>query len=136
MRICEVLGGAGLKSFVAVIQLKGISARMAIAADGLIQARALLGAVYGERSILNIREVGKAVQEQSLKPVKPSTGVIRPIKPKSGIIKPIKPVTPKQGMKMAQTDLKKSIKKRQRQAKAQKKIQTDYAKLADINRKP
>lgn len=136
MRICEVLGGDGLRSFVAVIRLKGISARMAIAADGLIQARALLGAVYGQRSILSIREVGKAVQEQSLKPVKPSTGVIRPIKPKSGIIKPIKPLTPKQGMKKSLADNKKVIKKKERKTKAIDRVRAAQNKLADINRKP
>jgi hypothetical protein len=137
MKISEVVGDR-LMSFVAVVRcdvdgMGSVTTQVEIRCDGLKQARYLLARVYGRGNVLSIRQT---VLEQSLEPIKPSPGVIPSIKPKSGIIKAIKPLTPKQYNKKSEADLKKWVKKKERQTKTQKKIQSDFAKLADINRGP
>jgi hypothetical protein len=103
-----------------------VTTQVEIRCDGLNQARYLLARLYGRGNVLSIRQT---VLEQSLKPIKPSTGVIPPIKP-------IKPLTPKQGMKKSLADNKRAIKKKERKTKAINRVRAAQLKLADINRQP
>ncbi|PUE35771.1 hypothetical protein [Limnohabitans sp. Jir72] len=137
MKISEVVGD-GLQSFVAVVRcavdgMGSVTIRVQIRCDGLIQARYLLTRLYGRG---NVQSVHQTVLEQSIKPIEPSTSVIRPIKPKSGIIKSIKPMTPKQGMKKSMADAKKAVKKKERKTKAINRVRVAQNHLADINREP
>ncbi len=137
MKISEIVGDR-LMSFVAVVRchvagMGSVTTRVEFRCDSLNQARYLLIRAYGRGNVLSIRQT---VLEQTLKPIKPSPGVIPPIKPKSGIIKSIKPMTPKQGMKKSLADNKKAIKKKERKTKAIDRVKVAQNKLADINRKP
>ncbi len=131
MRIDEVIGG--LQTFTARIRVAvdGMGSAvcvMSIRADGVSQARLLLAKCFGKSNVLSIRQV---VTEDESK-----TGVIAPIKPKKSVKRRIKPLTPKQGMKRAAADLKKSIKYKERKTKAQLQVSKAKNKLADINSKP
>lgn len=135
MRIDEVIGG--LQTFTARIRVAvdGMGSAvcvMSIRADGVSQARLLLAKCYGKSNVLSIRQV--VTEEESKTGV--SAGVIAPIKPKKSVKRKIKPLTPKQGMKRAAADLKKSIKYNERKNKAQLQVRKYQTKLADINSKP
>lgn len=135
MRINEVVGG--LQTFTARIRIAvdGMGAgvcEISIRAASASQARLLLAKCYGKSNVLSIRQV---VTEEGLK-TGVSAGVIAPIKPKKNTQRSIKPLTPKQGMKRAVADLKKSTKYNERKTKAQLQVRKYQTKLTDINRKP
>lgn len=131
MKIDEVI--RGLHQFIARVRVGGLTCEVGCQSGTLQQARTLLAKSYGAQNIICCVAVLDESEAESAKPIK-AIEPLKTIKPKSGVIKSIKPLTPKQGMKRAAAELKKSIKKKERKTKAQKKIQTDYAKLADINR--
>lgn len=137
MKIDEVI--RGLHQYIARVRVSGVICDVGIESGSIQQARSLLAKSYGAGSIIScvavLDESDTSSKPESPKPVKPIKP-LKPIKPKSGVIKPIKPLTPKQYNKKSSSDLKKWTKKKERQTKAQMKIQTDYAKLADITRKP
>ena len=133
MKIDEVI--RGLHQFIARVRIGGLICDVGLQSATVQQARALLAKSYGAQNIISCVSVLDESKAESAKPIKPIQP-LKPIKPKSGVIKSIKPLTPKQYKKKSEADLKKWVKKKERQTKTQKKIQSDFAKLADINRGP
>lgn len=133
MKIDEVI--RGLHQFIARVRIGGLICDVGLQSATVQQARALLAKSYGAQNIISCVSVLDESKAESAKPIKPIQP-LKPIKPKSGVIKSIKPLTPKQYNKKSEADLKKWVKKKERQTKTQKKIQSDYARLADINRGP
>jgi len=137
MRIDEII--RGLHQFVARVRINGLICDVGLQSGTVQQARSLLAKSYGAKNIIScvavLDESETSSKQESPKPIK-SIEPLKPIKPKSGVIKSIKPLTPRQYNKKSEADLKKWTKKKTRVTKAQKKIQTDYSKLADIIRKP
>ncbi|OYU10118.1 MAG: hypothetical protein CFE38_19130 [Comamonadaceae bacterium PBBC1] len=135
MRIDEVI--RGLHQFIARVRVGGLICDLGLQSATVQQARALLAKSYGAQNIISCVAVldESETSSESAKPIKPIEP-LKTIKPKSAVIKSIKPLTPKQYNKKSEADLNNWRKKKQRQTKAQKKIQSDYAKLADINRGP
>ncbi len=136
MKIDEIV--RGLHQFVARVRINGLICDVGLQSGTVQQARSLLAKLYGAQNIIScvaILDESDDKSSESGKPIKPIEP-LKPIKPKSGVIKSIKPLTPKKYNKKSEADLKKWTKKKTRVTKAQKKIQTDYSKLADITRKP
>lgn len=124
MRIDEVI--RGLHQFIARVRVNGLVCDIGIESATLQQARALLAKSYGTLNVVSC----VAVLDES----ETSSESLKPIKAKPSVMKTIKPMSAQQYNKKATSDLTKWIKKKARVATAQKKIQNDYAKLADINR--
>lgn len=137
MRIDEII--RGLHQFVARVRINGLICDVGLQSGTVQQARSLLAKLYGAQNIIScvavLDESETSSKQESPKPIKPIEP-LKPIKPKSGVMRAIKPLTPKKYNKKSEADLKKWTKKKTRVTKAQKKIQTDYSKLADITRKP
>lgn len=134
MKIDEVI--RGLHQFVARVRVNGLICDLGLESGTVQQARTLLAKLYGAQNIISCVAVldESETSSESGKPIKPIEP-LKPIKAKSGVIRAIKPLTPKRYNKKSEADLKRWTKKKTRVTKAQKKIQTDYAKLADITRK-
>lgn len=135
MKIDEVI--CGLQHFIARVRVGGLICDVGLQSGTVQQARSLLAKSYGAQNIISCVAVldESEVSSESAKPIKPLEPLTT-IKPKSGVIKSIKPLTPRQYNKKSEADLKKWVKKKEHQTKTQKKIQSDFAKLADINRGP
>lgn len=135
MKIAEVI--RGLHQFVARVRINGLICDVGLQSGTVQQARTLLAKLYGAQNIISCVAVldESETSSESGKPIKPIEP-LKPIKAKSGVMRAIKPLTPKRYNKKSEADLKRWTKKKTRVTKAQKKIQTDYAKLADITRKP
>ena len=118
MKIDEVI--RGLQKYVARVRVDGVICQMSVECGSAVQARLLLTRCYGASSVLSVQ---LAVLEENLKPV-------------PFVKRAIKPLTPKQWNKKATADQNKWVQKKQKVSAAQKKIQADYARLADINRGP
>jgi hypothetical protein len=141
MRIDEVI--RGLHQFIARVRVNGLVCDVGIQSATVQQARTLLGEWVGAQNIISCVAVldesdqpDKPMKSEPIKPVGPKPSVMKTIKPKPSLLKKTKPLSGHAYNKQATTALNKWVKKKARVTKAQKKIQTDFAKLADINRGP